>query len=151
LERAFVAKFDNPQPKRFEQLTLNQYIDVVPHSACSSKVQPLFGSVERQATANLLKGVRDTRNALSHFREISPSERARLRVCARWLEQCARPRKPQSAPEAVTQTEGERTHHVVIPVEEAVTPSDSKYARLGVLAAANSRSVHDSYDYVRES
>src|SRR5262249_7106264 len=97
-DKAFDTKFTGPiSDKGFDSLTLKQYVDLWQHPDCWPKVQPLF-KIEKDAFGNLLDGVRDVRNALAHFREITPSGRSRLRVCAHWLEQCQRPAPIAPAP-----------------------------------------------------
>lgn len=72
--------------KRFEKLTLHDYINVLLMPDTWPFVEPILG-VQRDFARALLTGVRDTRNALAHFRadDITPEQRDQLRFGAEWL------------------------------------------------------------------
>lgn len=71
--------------RRFDDLTLNEYIQLARRSEAWAALGPVFG-VPDKAFLEMLEGVRRTRNKLMHFRpDISPVERDQLRFCAEWF------------------------------------------------------------------
>ncbi|KAB8141869.1 DUF4268 domain-containing protein [Chloroflexia bacterium SDU3-3] len=74
-----------PVVKTFDKLTLNGYIDILTSQSRWRKYTNVF-SLERATIIALLQSVRDTRNALAHFRDnISDQQREELRFCKEWL------------------------------------------------------------------
>lgn len=86
--------------------------------------------MDDQAIRKLLDDVRETRNALAHFRsEITNAQREQLRFCLRWLEQ-----NPPAMPEPVEAEEmsEEPETEELTPVDEQVGESESRYSRLAL-------------------
>lgn len=81
---------------KFEDLNLSDYIQMVVHSnKWKDHFQPIF-AIEPEALKFMLEGVRETRNALAHFRgEIEPTQRNHLRFCTEWLGRHPVPLAPQ--------------------------------------------------------
>ncbi len=75
------------KPQGFRDLTLDAYIRMFLHEPRWPLYHEVF-QLDRSELDNILSGVRDTRNKLSHFREdeITASQRAQLRSCAAWLD-----------------------------------------------------------------
>ncbi|MEZ4314025.1 MAG: CBS domain-containing protein [Polyangiaceae bacterium] len=71
---------------KFEDLNLSDYIQMVVHGdKWAGHFQPIF-SIEPAALNFMLEKVRETRNALAHFRgEIDSAQRNHLRFCTEWL------------------------------------------------------------------
>lgn len=94
---AFEAAFGGSQPKKkFEQLTLGEYIQMLLHAKkWKDHFQPLFG-IEPEALRFMLDKVRDTRNALAHFRgDLDSAQRNHLRFCTEWLGRHPPPSAPK--------------------------------------------------------
>src|SRR5260370_27170752 len=69
LQEAFEAcLYEPPEPKDFEQLSLDEYRQLFLHESRWSFYQQVF-NIGRSALDQLLKHVRDTRNDLSHLRD----------------------------------------------------------------------------------
>jgi len=78
---------DNRLPGSLEDLTMNQLITIFLQDSQWKHYQHVF-AVDKAHVRQLLDGVRETRNALAHFRgEITPLQRDQLRYCAQWLGQ----------------------------------------------------------------
>lgn len=101
-DEAFQAAFGGPpqKKKRFEQLTLGEYIQIVVHgSKWKDHFQTIFG-IEQDALKFMLEKVRDTRNALAHFRgDLDSAQRNHLRFCTDWLARHPAPPTPNGSPE----------------------------------------------------
>jgi CBS domain-containing protein len=80
------AKFEaGAGERRFDDLTLNEYIQLALRSDAWAVLGPVFG-IPSEAFRAMLEGVRKTRNKLMHFRpDITPAERSDLRFCAEWF------------------------------------------------------------------
>ena len=76
----------NEQIKDFNELTLEQYIQLFLSDICWERCQNAV-RLGPDAVRNMLEGVRDTRNKLAHFREeeVTAAKRMQLRRCADWL------------------------------------------------------------------
>lgn len=71
--------------RKFDGLTLNEYIQLARRDEAWAILGPVFGIPDR-AFLEMLEGVRKTRNKLMHFRpDIASLERDRLRFCADWF------------------------------------------------------------------
>jgi CBS domain-containing protein len=71
--------------RKFDDLTLNEYIQLARKEAAWKVLGPQFG-ISDKAFLEMLEGVRKTRNKLMHFRpDITPVERDNLRFCAQWF------------------------------------------------------------------
>lgn len=73
------------QPRSFEKLTLNDYIELFLHKARWEQYKSVF-DLDAGSCRKLLVAVRDIRNELAHFRsEMTPHKREQLRFCKDWL------------------------------------------------------------------
>lgn len=71
--------------KRFDDLTLNEYIQLARRPDAWQVLSPTF-RLSDSAFLKMLEGVRNTRNKLMHFRpDISAVDRDQLRFCAEWF------------------------------------------------------------------
>lgn len=74
--------------KSFSELTLHDYISLLTMKDTWAFFEPVFG-ISRGSVIELLRGVRDIRNSLAHFRgDISAEERDKLKFGAEWLTRC---------------------------------------------------------------
>ena len=146
VKETFSLLADKAPPRAFQDLTFNDYVELLLHKRCAAYYDRVF-DLQAKAARNLLDSVRRTRNDLAHFRgEISPEQREQLRFCVAWLE-----RHPVSIPvdwpSYQVQETGEpavvRESTVdyvtsagdsdpIVPPEEELGPSDSRYAPLAI-------------------
>jgi CBS domain-containing protein len=86
LDAAFDAHlYEKPSIKPFDKLSLGEYINVFLHQN-RWKIYSTVFTIDREAIRRLLNAVRQTRNALAHFRDdITPQQREELRFCKEWL------------------------------------------------------------------
>ncbi len=86
LAEAFTTHLEQKtQPKQFEDLTLQEYIDLFLDKGRWSFFSGTF-SLEPGAIRRLLEPVRETRNALAHFQgELTAMQREQLLFCKEWL------------------------------------------------------------------
>lgn len=87
LDAAFTTHlYYKPPARPFDRLTLGEYVNLLLHDNRWKTYSPVFG-LDRGAVRRLLDRVRDTRNALAHFRDefITEKEREELRFCKEWL------------------------------------------------------------------
>jgi hypothetical protein len=88
-EEALTQSFSRLAPpqrdRTFEKLTFNDYIELLLYED-RWDFYNRFLSIPREALRRLLTSVRDTRNALAHFRgEVTREQREQLRFCSGWL------------------------------------------------------------------
>ncbi len=85
LDEVFKKYLEQPStPRAFEELTLSDFIQMFRnlwqrHSAD-------FKDLEWDSIQYLLNDVRQTRNAIAHFREVTPQQREKLKFCADFLD-----------------------------------------------------------------
>lgn len=73
------------QPRPFDKLSLNDYIELFLYKARWERYRSVF-DLDASACRKLLVAVRDIRNELAHFRsEMTPHKREQLRFCKEWL------------------------------------------------------------------
>jgi CBS domain-containing protein len=73
------------QPRPFEKLSLNDYVELFLHKARWEQYKSVF-DLDAGSCRKLLIAVRDIRNELAHFRsEMTPHKREQLRFCKEWL------------------------------------------------------------------
>jgi predicted transcriptional regulator len=85
-QEAFTKHLHRDKAPSFDDLSLNQYIDLFTNKSRWNSYRNAF-RLEREAIIRLLDDVRKIRNKLMHFREeISINERTQLRYCKNWLE-----------------------------------------------------------------
>jgi hypothetical protein len=164
IDQSFAILSPVESPKQFDQLTLQEYIDLLLHRDCHEFCRQSIGLDPKQAR-KLLEGVRDTRNRLAHFRddEITPEQREQLRFCGdclnRVLEQSedhpqlglvgsSRVAEGQveyeiGAPceEGAPQETSEGQIRSTGPADEDPGPNDSRYAPLALWLSGQPRSV----------
>ena len=70
--------------KTFDELTLYELTQIFRNSW--SQYQAGFNNLEWDALNPLLEGIRDTRNAIAHFREVTPQQRRQLQYCVSLLD-----------------------------------------------------------------
>lgn len=148
LETVFNRHLDSGRPARqFEDLTLYEYIVLLLDKQKWPKYQSIF-AMERDALSNLLDKVRETRNALAHFRrDLSAAQRDHLRFSADWLAQYQDAiisafggSVGADAQEAVGTSEAKETEvspqvdetEQILPVEDEAEPNESRYAPLAI-------------------
>lgn len=79
---------NNPKEKTFDDLTMADYIGLLLCKENWHIFEPVF-CVQRTFIIELLNGVRDIRNALSHFRgDLTSEQRDRLKFATEWLSRC---------------------------------------------------------------
>jgi CBS domain-containing protein len=85
---AKAAKPDNrpgAPPKKFDDLSLGEYINMLTNKDAWITLGPLL-KIPRRNLMALLNDVRETRNALAHFqKEITREQQDQLKFCADWL------------------------------------------------------------------
>ena len=140
-------------PKGFDDLTLQEYTELLLHKDRRHPYRPIF-NLNTQAIRRLLNKVRETRNALAHFRgEISSTQRDELKFCVEqlaqyppdkvreqligipvaWGYEVERPLEGLVVREAGPGYEAPAgLVDAIIPTEEALGPGDSRYAPLAI-------------------
>ncbi len=131
--------------RKFDDLTLNEYIQLARKNEAWTILGPHFG-VSEKAFLEMLEGVRKTRNKLMHFRpDVTSVERDHLRFCAEWFKN--HPPLPlesdaaviespeivvaEAEPvETIDQAEGEEEAPIEDDEAMPVEPAESKYAPL---------------------
>lgn len=84
MERAFQGAY-MAQPKDFNHLSMNEYIDLLLHKDSWALYEQIFAIDQRQLR-DMLNRVRQVRNDLSHLRvELAAEKRDLLRYCRDWL------------------------------------------------------------------
>jgi CBS domain-containing protein len=85
IDEAFMQYLHQPvaiQP--IEKLTLSDYIQLFKN--VWGRYQAAFNGLEWDAIYKVLDEVRQTRNAIAHFREVSPNQRKQLKFCSSLLD-----------------------------------------------------------------
>ena len=131
--------------KTFDKLTLSDFIQMFRN--IWDEVSLSFQDLPWEAISQLLEGVRETRNAIAHFREITPQQREQLKFCAEFLDRHRPtvdiPLKTTQTFSIVTETTQTATNLEIVgnvvaqnseinPTEEEPDHSDSRYAPLAV-------------------
>jgi hypothetical protein len=154
LEESFSHLAPPEKARRFDQLTLSEFTELLLHPGRWALYHPFF-DLSRDELRRMLERVRDTRNMLAHFRgEISPSQRDQLRFCENWLAQHPAEELAQRAlgipvswpihaaptdqaqtkvaEEVATYAASTDTDSPIVPAEELLGPDDSRYAPLAI-------------------
>jgi hypothetical protein len=154
LEESFAHFALKEDSRDFEELTLYEYTELLLHKKYWDLFHPIF-DLSREALRKLLDSVRETRNSLAHFRgEISPTQRDQLKFCAELFARYPAERVmqhligiPVSWPAGLTEIPVDQTAvqergvtyetstqlvGEIAPTEEALGPSDSRYAPLAL-------------------
>lgn len=138
---------DEQPPREFENLSLSDYITLLLDRQRWPRFADIF-SLERDALSTLLHRVRETRNALAHFRgEITAEQREQLRFSASWLAQYqdivmaafgqptnvlpaeSVPDEPETEIEVIPKTD---VAEQILPIEDEAEPQESRYAPLAI-------------------
>lgn len=81
LDQTFAQHLDDKRPLTpYDRLTLSNYISLFLHKDHWARFADIF-ELDKTAVENLLRSVLNTRNALSHFRDITRDQSAQLRYC----------------------------------------------------------------------
>jgi hypothetical protein len=118
-----------PREITFDRLTLSQYCDLLLSDRCWNALGSIYDRMQQRTLGRLLNKVRESRNALAHFRgELTAAQRAELRVCNDWFVQHPLPDSPVApSPPAMTAPADEVG---VVPAEETGDRGQGRYARL---------------------
>jgi CBS domain-containing protein len=144
IDAVFTQHLYQPAEKTFESLTLGEYIDIFKN--LWDKYQPAFSPLELKAADNLLHEVRQTRNAIAHFREVTANQRKQLRYCSSFLERHRPSFESESKLDDIATIVDERDLNDPVensiehppgdvgkdfaPIEEELSPNESRYAGL---------------------
>jgi hypothetical protein len=149
------------EPKAFDRLTFNHYIDLFLHKSRWSRYSSIF-SLDHKNIRKLLQTIREIRNNLAHFRStVSKQQHDDLLACKEWLErhetevlkEFEPKQKQRSIPASVSLTIGEPSTDEFAPVEEAIHANESRYAPLALRLQEQSRNqtqVHLTFQQVEE-
>jgi hypothetical protein len=125
-------------PPTFDDLSLGNYISLFLHNDYWPRYAEIFG-LEKNAITNLLEKVRATRNALSHFREITPDQSIQLRDCYALLNDHqeavahAFAQDDSDANDVITPEQDEEPDaEIALPIDDEVVPGESRYAPLAI-------------------
>jgi hypothetical protein len=133
-ESSFTKIYKGGAQKSFDDLTLNELIEVLLSEDCWGFHQGTF-KLAKNHLRNLLVEVRNTRNHLAHFKgEISPEQRDTLIFCKEKLDQAIQNFVKQEGKETLGESipvEKIREQEIIAPVGEETTKTSSKYAPLG--------------------
>lgn len=125
------------QAKKLEDLTLYEFTRLILHNS----IWPSYSSyldIPKENLSTLLDEVRESRNALAHFkREISEWERQRIRYCIRLLEEIYPPLEIEAQIAGLSDEEVDES----IPIDEDVVAKDSMYAPLALYLQNQLRDV----------
>ena len=125
----------------FSELTLYDYIEILLSPDQSEFFQGVFPHSQDQIR-KLFHGVRETRNALAHFREIKPAQRDQLLYCknllekitisipVNWLVSSSIENVRVQAVQEARQDYFATASTPILPIDEEVSPTESKYAPL---------------------
>ncbi|MFU8772740.1 MAG: CBS domain-containing protein, partial [Anaerolineales bacterium] len=133
-ENSFTKIYKSGAQKSFDDLTLNELIEVLLSEECWDFHRDTF-KLAKNHLRNLLVEVRNTRNHLAHFKgEISPEQRDTLIFCKETLDQAIQNFVKQEGKEKLGETipvEKIKEQEIIAPVGEETTITSSKYAPLG--------------------
>jgi CBS domain-containing protein len=94
IDAAFQRHLHSPTPsKKFEKLTLYDLVQLLKN--VWEQYQAAFGGLSWDKVSTLLDAVRDTRNDIAHFRNITPQQREQLKFCATFLDRHSPSLEPQ--------------------------------------------------------
>jgi CBS domain-containing protein len=139
LDRTFEQYLDDKRPSTsFDRLTLANYISLFLHKEHWARFADIF-ELHKSAVENLLKSVLQTRNDLSHFRDITRDQSAQLRDCYDLLVSHQQAVAAAFAQDDTSveddllpdETPGPDVDMVAV-VDEEPSPGDSRYAPLAI-------------------
>lgn len=136
-----------PQPRSAERLDLNDYIQLL-RNIWAENYQSGF-NLEWGVMEGLLNSVRQARNAVAHFREVTSEQRDQLRFCTELLAQYPPTFSISSAIAATADAERATPQvnivsedsedigtpdepNLIDPISEEVEPNESRYAPLAI-------------------
>jgi len=144
--------------KPFEDLTLFEYIQLFKN--IWDRYEAAFNYLEWEAINELLGNIRQARNAIAHFREVTPNQRKQLKFCASLLdrhrltvEEVTSPNEPVTTiidddqlssdnseviPQPIQGTEVE-----VAPIDEELGLNESRYAPLSIWLQGQVKEGHE--------
>ena len=148
IDDTFMQHLHEPiKVKSSEDLTLSEYIQLFKN--LWDKYKAAFNHLEWESIDNLLGEIRQTRNAIAHFREVTSNQRKQLRFCASLLdrhrpafEEVTLPNElittviednqlssdnSEATPQPIERIEAEFT-----PIDEELGPNESRYAPLAI-------------------
>lgn len=151
LEKSYLNLKAKKEPKAFDELTLYEYISLFLSEEIWETYEPILKH-EKEAIQKMLNDVRNIRNDLAHFREISAIDRSRLKYCADWL---ARRQATMAWPifsnqvqekifvikEEPISYEVTKDEDEIIPTEEELGPRESRYTPLAIWLQSQPGSV----------
>lgn len=133
-ENSFSKIYKGATPKSFDDLTLNELIEVLLAEERWGFYQDAF-KLAKNHLRNLLFDVRNTRNHLAHFKgEISSEQRDKLIFCKETLDKVNQNYIKQERQEKAGETISDEIiedEEIIAPVGEETTTTSSKYAPLG--------------------
>ncbi|KAA3654880.1 MAG: DUF4268 domain-containing protein [Chloroflexi bacterium] len=130
---------DRRPPVSFDDLTLGQYISLFLFREHWSQYENIF-ELEKKSLQNLLDNVRETRNALSHFREITRDQSVQLRDCYDLLVSHQAAIYDVFAPDDsiadeildIEEEQEPAPDQEIQPIADEPAPGESKYAALAI-------------------
>lgn len=139
LDQTFAQHLDDKRLSiPFDRLTLANYISLFLHKVHWARFADIF-ELDKPAVENLLISVLQTRNDLSHFRDITRDQSAQLRDCYDFLvshQQAVAAAFAQDdtgvEDELLLDETREPDPDVVIVIDEEPSPGDSRYAPLAI-------------------
>ena len=159
IDDIFMQHLHKPiEVKSFEDLTLFEYIQLFKNFW--NKYKAAFNHLEWESIDKLLGEVRQTRNAISHFREVTSNQRKQLKFCASLLErhrsafeEVILPNEPiaivieddqlSSGNSEVTPPPTERMEAAFTPIDEELGLNESRYAPLAIWLQSQVREGHE--------
>ena len=133
-ESSFSKIYKGGKQKKFDDLTLNELIEMLLYDECWGYHRKAFNP-SKDHLRNLLNEVRNTRNHLAHFKgEISSEQRDNLIFCKETLDQVNQNFVKQKENEKIEETALDKKigdDEIIAPVGEETTKTSSKYAQLG--------------------
>lgn len=161
IDTMFIQHLHQPiEIRAFEDLTLFEYIQLFKN--LWERYKAAFNHLEWDSIFRLLDEVRQTRNAIAHFREVTANQGKQLRYCASFLER-HRPTFEvvsesgviatvidEADPMIPTNTSSDHqpldnSENYFAPIEEELGPNESRYAPLALWLQ---KQVEDGLDRV---
>lgn len=136
---AYAVLKERVSTKPVGELSFNDYVQLLFHGERWPRYCSALG-LNSERLRDSLAEIRQIRNALAHFREITNEQRDRLRFLASWFNRYE-PVKPEPQPQQA-EVDAE-----IQPVEEEIGPRESRYAGL----ALHLRSQPQAVDVVQLS
>lgn len=166
IDDVFMSHLHRPTDvKAFEDLTLFEYVQLFKN--LWGKYKAIFNHLEWEAIDKLLGEIRQTRNSIAHFREVTSNQRKQLKFCASLLdrhrpafEEVASLNEPTTT---VIEDEQLSTNHskailestkrleeALTPIEEELSSNESRYAPLAIWLQGQVREGHEKISLMFE-